>query len=238
MELSFRMKQVADMVEPCHTAADIGCDHGYVSIYLIEQGIVERMIAMDVRSGPLSRARANVCQKQMQERIQCRLSDGLDGLEAGEADTIVIAGMGGPLMIGILERGTEKRLGTETLVLQPQSDIPEVRRYLHRIGYEPVQEEMLCEDGKYYTVIKAKRQEPRKWNAMEYQYGKCLLEKRSQVLYQYLKKEYQQLEKLMEELQQQKTDKTRERVRELSVRWTWNREAQECYEIENNHELA
>lgn len=238
MELSLRMKQVADMVEPCHTVADIGCDHGYVSIYLIEQKVAQQVIAMDVRTGPLSRAKENVRQKQLQDRIQCRLSDGLEGLTIGEADTIVIAGMGGSLMISILEQGKKKRLGTETLVLQPQSDIPEVRRYLHRTGYCIVQEQMLWEEGKYYTILKAKVQETDQWDAVEYKYGKWLLEQMSPILYQYLIKEQCQLTELTMKLQQQQTDKARKRFEELKVQLEWNQEAQKRYEIKNNHELA
>lgn len=232
------MKQVADMVEPCNTAADVGCDHGYVSIYLAEQGIVNHMIAMDVRTGPLSRARTNVAQRQMQDRIQCRLSDGLEGLAAGEADIIVMAGMGGPLMIDILERGREKYRGTKSLVLQPQSDIPEVRRYLHRIGWEIVQEEMLYEDGKYYTVLKAKHQEPEHWNPAEYQYGKRLLRKQAPVLRQYLEKEQLQLEELLDKLQEQKTEKAIARIQVLDRQLEWNREARKFYEVANDYELA
>lgn len=238
MELSLRMKQVADMVEPCRVIADVGCDHGYVSIYLIEQDIAESAIAMDIRPGPLARARENVARKGMQNQIQCRLSDGLEGLNIGEADTIIIAGMGGPLMIGILERGLAKGQRINTLVLQPQSEIPEVRRYLHSVGYELVQEHMLYEDGKYYTVMKAKQQRPVLWNPVEYEYGKYLLKERSEVLYQYLRKEHQQLMDLKAKLKKQNTEKAQKRFQELSVCLEWNREAQKYYEVTNNYELV
>lgn len=232
MELSLRMKQVADMVEPCHVAADIGCDHGYVSIYLIEQGLAEHVIAMDVRTGPLSRAEQNVKQKHLQTKIQCRLSDGLEKLAPGEADTIVIAGMGGPLMVRILEQGADKRLGNETLILQPQSDIPAVRQYLHRIGYAIEEEGMLQEDGKYYTIMKAKNGEScrEKWSQAEYQYGKYLLEQKSAVLKQYLVQEEALLKELQEKLTRQQTPKTQERLEEIKEQLTWNQEAQKAYE--------
>lgn len=238
MELSLRMKQVADMVEPCRMIADVGCDHGYVSIYLIDQGIAEGAIAMDIRPGPLSRARENVARKGLQNRIQCRLSDGLESLKDGEADTVIIAGMGGPLMIGIIDRGMKRGQKIKTLVLQPQSEIPEVRRYLHSVGYELVQEHMLYEDGKYYTVMKAIKQEPVSWKPVEYEYGKCLLKEQSEVLYQYLRKEYQQLLDLRSELQKQNTEKAQKRFQELSVQLEWNGEAQKYYEVTNDYELV
>lgn len=243
MGLSLRMQRVADMVEPCERVADIGCDHGYVSIYLVEQGIAGHVLAMDVRKGPLSRAEANIRQKQLQTRIECRLSDGLERLQPGEADTILLAGMGGPLMIDILTKGSNKRLGTETLILQPQSDIPEVRRYLHRIGYEITAEDMLQEDGKYYTVMKAKLSDSdtatdKLWSDAEEQYGKLLLEEQSPVLKQYLEREERQLTQLQEQLNHQATEKVNQRLAELQELLKWNREAQEYYEIKKHHELS
>lgn len=239
MGLSMRMQRVADMTEPCAGAADIGCDHGYVSIYLIERKLAGHVIAMDVRKGPLSRAETNIRQKGLETRIECRLSDGLEQLKPGEADTILIAGMGGPLMIGILERGREKRLGTETLILQPQSEIPEVRRYLHRIGYEIVAEDMLLEDGKYYTVLKAKPSAKEAvWLPIEEQYGKLLLEERSAVLKQYLKQEQYKLSQLKEQLSRQMTSKAKERLEQVQRLWKWNQEAQEYYEIKDHYELS
>ncbi len=245
MGLSLRMQRVADMVEPCERAADIGCDHGYVSIYLVEQGIADHVLAMDVRKGPLSRAEANIRQKQLQTRIECRLSDGLERLQPGEADTILLAGMGGPLMIDILTKGSNKRLGTETLIVQPQSDIPEVRRYLHRIGYEITAEDMLQEDGKYYTVMKAKpsatatdADTDKLWSEAEEQYGKLLLEKQPPVLKQYLEREERQLTQLQEQLNHQATEKANQRLAELQELLKWNREAQGYYEIKKHHELS
>ncbi|MBQ8148321.1 MAG: SAM-dependent methyltransferase [Lachnospiraceae bacterium] len=238
MELSMRMKQVADMVEPCKTVADVGCDHGYVSIYLIKQGIAEQVIAMDVRKGPLSRAEQNVQQEQLTGQITCRLSDGLEKLTYGEADAIVIAGMGGPLMIRILEQGAAKRQGTELLVLQPQSDIPAVRRYLHKIGYEIIEEAMLREDGKYYTVLKGVPQVHEEWSPVAYQYGKYLLESKSKILMEFLAQESQVLGQIRDSLRTQQTEKSRERLEELTQQLEWNQEAQRIYETENHHELA
>lgn len=238
MELSMRMKQVADMVEPCKVVADVGCDHGYVSIYLIEQGIAEQVIAMDVRKGPLSRAEMNIRQKQLTGQITCRLSDGLEKLSSGEVDTIVIAGMGGPLMIRILEQGADKRQGTEMLVLQPQSDIPAVRRYLHRIGYEIIEEAMLQEDGKYYTVLKGVPQAHENWSEIAYQYGKRLLESKSKTLMKFLVQEAQVLEQIVDTLHSQQSEKSQERLKEITQQLEWNQEAQKEYETENHHELA
>lgn len=203
--LSKRMETVVDMVSPRSFAvADIGCDHAYVSIALIERKIAERVVAMDVRLGPLEIAKKNVAVYGMEERIELRLSDGLDRLSEGEADSVVIAGMGGLLMQDILERG-KKVLDSEekrpALVLQPQSDIREIRIFIQEHAYHIVQEKMLLDAGKYYTVIKAEPgTEKRKYDEVELQYGRYNLEHRDDILYGYLKKEKNTLESLLMKL--------------------------------------
>ena len=94
MQLSIRMQAVADMVTPGGRIADIGTDHGYVPIYLVEQNKTDHAIAMDVRKGPLARAGENIVRFGCSDRIETRLSDGLAMLKPGEADTVIIAGMG------------------------------------------------------------------------------------------------------------------------------------------------
>ena len=115
-------------------AADVGCDHGYVSIYLIRQQIAEHVIAMDVREGPLARARQNVEREGLTAYIQTRLSDGLKELSGGEAETVICAGMGGRLIVRILSEGGIREKGIRQLVLQPQSEIAFVRHALYEHG--------------------------------------------------------------------------------------------------------
>ena len=96
--LSNRMQALTDMVTPGTVITDVGCDHGFVSVYLVQKGLSPRVIAMDVRSGPLERAREHIREYGLQDRIETRLSDGLHGLKTGEANGMICAGMGGPLM--------------------------------------------------------------------------------------------------------------------------------------------
>ncbi len=132
------------------STADVGCDHGYVSMYLVLSGISDRAIAMDVRQGPLSAAKGNIEEFGLTDRIETRLSDGLEKLQPGEADSLVIAGMGGKLMISILDRKDLGSLGIRMGVLQPQSDLKDFREYLRNKGYTVISEKVVLEDGKYY----------------------------------------------------------------------------------------
>ncbi len=134
--------------------ADVGCDHGYISIYLVQSGIAESAIAMDVRKGPLTGALSNIRDYGLEDRITTRLSDGLKELKPGEADSLVIAGMGGKLMIRILEEGKPSELGIRAAVLQPQSEFSEFRQYLRGNGYVILDERVVFEDGKYYFPMK------------------------------------------------------------------------------------
>lgn len=152
-KLSQRLLAIAEMLRgdtSVGTVADVGCDHGYVSIYLVQNGIADRAIAMDVRKGPLSGALSNIREYGLEERITTRLSDGLKELAENEADAVVIAGMGGALMIRILKERDIKALGIKKAILQPQSELSEFRQYLRNEGYSIIREKIILEDGKYY----------------------------------------------------------------------------------------
>lgn len=140
-------------MSPCGVIADIGCDHGYVAMELIRRHVCDKVIAMDINQGPLEQAKSNIRDYGMQEYIETRLSDGTQALQQGEADGIVCAGMGGRLVIHILTEGRELVQGMQQLILQPQSEIQEVRSFLRNAGYQIDREDMVCEDGKYYPMM-------------------------------------------------------------------------------------
>ena len=137
--------------------ADIGTDHGFLPIELVRRGIVEKAYALDVRKGPLSRAEEHISQAALSGRITTRLSDGFAALKPGEADTAVIAGMGGGLMVRLLTEGEAVVNTMKALVLSPHSEAFLVRRYLRQHGWE-IEEEKLCrEEDKFYPAFRAVR---------------------------------------------------------------------------------
>ncbi len=155
VELSDRLKALTQMVSPGNRVCDVGCDHGFVSIYLVQTGISPGAIAMDLRSGPLSRAREHIAEWGLEDYIETRLSDGLEAYHAGEADALICAGMGGRLMMKILTDGGEKCRTFRELILQPQSEIPQFRQFLRREHYCIIDENMIEEMGKFYFLMKA-----------------------------------------------------------------------------------
>ncbi|MBQ8188261.1 MAG: SAM-dependent methyltransferase [Lachnospiraceae bacterium] len=210
MELSVRLQAVADMVSKGRRVADIGCDHGYVSIYLCRQRQCEKVIAMDVKKGPLERAKANIQRYGLSEYIDVRLSDGTKALHSGEVDTLLMSGMGGRLTIRILEEGFAELGHFEELVLQPQSELFMVRAFLRQQGIQIVDEQMVIDDGKFYTVIKAQpsaelsiREAKKYAQIVEDYFGPVLLRKRPEAFVLYLQKEAEKTKQLLEQVTKQ-----------------------------------
>lgn len=218
MQLSERLKTVAGLIKEGTCLADVGTDHGYIPIYLVSGGVCQSAIAMDIGKGPLERAKAHIKRYGLEEKIATRLSDGVRRLEPGEADCMVVAGMGGALTIHILEDGKDVVKAMKECVLQPQSEISKVRQYLWDNGYAIVDEEMVLEDGKFYPMMRVIPGQKQTVDQDRYDvyshYGQVLLEKKHPVLKAFLKKEYETENRLVEQLSQQLPN-TRERLDEL-----------------------
>lgn len=239
--LSERLRAVTELVTKGNRVADIGCDHAYTSIYLVEKGIAPCAIAMDINAGPIERAKENVALYGLADKIIVRRSDGVKELEAGEADTLLITGMGGLLMKKILSDKPEVTNRTKELVLQPQSEVEELRRFLHSIGFVITAEQMRKEDGKFYVMFRAEKEKMSKhinnavvqsgegakkqtsanemklvWTDLEYRYGAYLLKERPAVFVQYLQWELQQKEQILANLEQIETKKAQVRKEQLT----------------------
>ena len=157
-ELSDRLQTVLDMLPPCKVLADVGCDHGYLSIEAVRSGKAGAAIASDVRPGPLQAARTHIEAEHLSAQIEARLTDGLQGFQAGEADSCVICGMGGMMIRSILEEASEEALrGLDSLIVQPQTETDEVRCALHQLGFRIAEERFVEDRGKYYTIIRAEQ---------------------------------------------------------------------------------
>ncbi len=188
--LSQRMKVTASLVRPVDCLAEIGCDHAYLSLYLVERGVVQRVIAMDVKPGPLSIARENIRIAGLSDRIETRLSDGARELVPGEAHTLLLAGMGGELMERILLESPAVVSACSQIVCQPQSKPANVRRTLREMGFYLDEEDMIEEDGKTYVMVSGIPGEepvssPLRQRLFD-EFGPRLLESRHPVLFSWL----------------------------------------------------
>ncbi len=213
--LSDRMAAVAGLVPHGVRACDVGCDHGFVSIYLVREQICPSVIAMDINRGPLLRAKEHIESARLSAYIETRLSDGIEKLLPGEAECMIAAGMGGRLIVKILEDHPETLSSLRYLVLQPQSELRFVREYLRRKGFVIRKEDMVLEDGKFYPMMLAevlcpgevRRDAGSKEEINNYRYhiedafGPCLIKEKHPVLLKYLTFWEAQQKKIWKEVQ-------------------------------------
>ena len=234
--ISKRLQMMARMVTSGNRVADVGCDHGFLSIYLVQTGLSPRVIAMDVRGGPLEAAKEHIARWGLETYIETRQSDGLCELLPGEVETVVCAGMGGPLMERILTQSSEKAKQMKELILQPQSEIPRFRGFLRRAGYLVTDEDMVCDGGKYYFAMRAipGRAVSGEESFVDFgedtgrydKFGEGLLRAGHPVLEQYLHRQEVSLEGLARELAAGYTDRTKKRLGEVrrdleDIRWAF-----------------
>lgn len=249
VKISDRLKTAASLIREGAVLADVGADHGYVPIYLLEQKKIKSAIAMDINKGPLERAREHIHLYGMDAYIQTRLSDGVAALEKGEADSILVAGMGGGLVMHILEEGKDICQAAGELILQPQSELCSVREYLAENGYVTEAERMVFEDGKYYPMMRVHYQAEKNEDAdktikdmenskeqkksrykVECLYGRYLLMEKNPVLHQYLVKERQVFENILDNLfKQPESEKIAVRMEEVKEALGYNEAALAYY---------
>ena len=190
MKLSKRLQTIADFVKKDAVVADIGTDHAHIPIYLIENNIIDKAYACDINKGPLEKAKENIANFGVSKNIVLRLSNGLDKMSNKEVDTIIIAGMGGELIIDILNRGKIFFDKKNTFILSPHTKVDEVRDYLIRNGFKIIKEDMCIDEGKFYTVMEGRYTENKlMYSEAELLYGKFLIENKHPVLLEFLKKE-------------------------------------------------
>ena len=217
MELSKRLQAVADLVSEGLSVADVGTDHGYIPIYLVETGKCKKALAMDVNEGPLLRAKQHIAEHGLSRQIETRRSDGVRSMRQGECDCVVIAGMGGALTIKILEEGKAIFEGLKEFVLQPQSELVKVRQYLCDNGYQVIAEDMVLEDGKFYPMMKVVKGQPLAHDTVELHYGKLLLEQKHPILKEYLDKEVRTKEQILHNLNMEAGLHIEQRKKEIEM---------------------
>ncbi len=188
------------MITPGLAVADIGCDHAYLPIHLAKQSISPHIIACDINSGPVERAKENIDDVELGAKIEVRQGDGLSVLKPGEAQSIVLAGMGGKLMIRILTEGKEILDGVSELIMEPQSEVASLRHFLQDNGFRIISESMVCDDEKFYPIIKAIPGQMDWDKEIYFRYGKILLREENPVLHEFLLIEKQYCSELLKEL--------------------------------------
>lgn len=191
IKLSKRLLAIANLIDDNSKVADIGCDHGLVSIYLAMNKQNISIIASDINQNALDNAIKNINKYHLEDKIKVCLSNGLDNIN-DEIDTIIISGMGGHTIIDILTNNQEKLNTVNNIIIQSNNDIEYVRRKIVKLGYYISKEELILDKNIYYTVIlftKGKK----KYTNKEYYFGPILLKENSKIFIEKNNKEYTKL---------------------------------------------
>lgn len=196
-----RLESIVSMVDKCEIAADIGSDHGYVAEMLFKENKCEKIIATDLNEGPLNRTIEHLSSKNFQDRCDFRLGNGLSVLKEGEADAIIIAGMGGELISKIIDSSKNIAMKSHQLILQPMTGIAHLRRYLSENSFEIVDEKIVREDHHFYFIIKAKKGASKTEDSIYYEISKILLDKKDPIMLDYINKLIDTNEKIIKSLE-------------------------------------
>lgn len=172
IDIGKRLTLVADLLGEGELLADVGCDHAYLPIYMLETKRVNKAIAMDVAQGPLNIANYNINTHGYKGVCSTRISNGIDKLNIGEADLLSICGMGGGLISQILENGKDKLNSFRRIVIEPQSEVYELLDKLVILKLKVIEEAFIKDRNKYYPVFVIEYTE----NTNKHFYGKTLLE--------------------------------------------------------------
>ena len=235
--ISKRLNAVADYVTEGKRVVDVGTDHAYIPIFLLQEGRCKAALAADIGRGPLERARENIAENGLSDRIETVLSDGLKKINT-DFECLILAGMGGKLIREILSEDPKKTASFEELILEPQSDLEALRLYLRQNGYWIDRENMVLEDGKYYPILhviqrpvsEIRESLPKEEDALLLcdRYGYHLLKEGHPVLLSFLQKEEREKEKVLLHLEEleKKGISVEERKKELQKELLLNRRAE------------
>lgn len=214
MDLSQRLIKIEELIPNCSCLADVGTDHAYIPILAVSNGKCHKAIATDINKGPVNKAAKNISEHLMEKIIQTRLGPGLSVLKEGEADTIVIAGMGGNMISDILSQDMRKAKAAKTLILQPMTHQDVLRETLRSLGFKIIDEELVREDRRYYQIIKASSGNGDAYrNKAEYMLGLKLIEKKHPLLKEYINYHKEQLGRVLERID---PNEQRERYTEVN----------------------
>lgn len=219
--LTPRLQKIADLVPKCDTVADIGTDHAYIPLYLIKEEKIKKAIASDIKKGPVMRAKENIKQYGADDAIEVRLGPGLETVSPGEANVIVVAGMGGILISDILNASPEVVGKAGILILQPMTAVRELREYLCEKDFEIEGEYVVSEENKMYNIIVCKPHGETKYSMRELYLGRGTQETSPEVYEKYksgiIRKIKRQIDGLGESILPENIKKREELIRTLNL---------------------
>ena len=218
IHLDNRLQAVADFVKAGRPAADIGTDHGYLALALIQSGKTPHAIAVDKNEGPYLAACRTIQGAGMEQEIEVRLGDGLQPLLPGEATVLCMAGLGGQLLKEILLAKPEVTAKSEQLVLQPMNGTRELRQWLYEAGWHLADEALAEADGRIYEILSAEQGYQPMPEAVMLDIGPCLWANRPPLLQRHIKERLAQLQKAMAGMEESSQARSSQKYLEFKKR--------------------
>ena len=220
IKLSQRLQAIADLVPAGAKVADIGTDHGFLPCYLAQSGKAELVIACDVNAQPLALAQKNITDYNVGDKVSTRLGNGLAVLKPGEVDTVTIAGMGGSLMIDILDASPMVVDRLKRIVLQPNVGAEAVRIWAEKNRWQIVAEDLIRENDIFSVIIVLEQgRSDRFMSAVELYLGPKLLAEHHPMLGLYISEEWEKTQHILDQLSKSDSEESRKKEKQLRQKW-------------------
>ncbi|TCO80019.1 tRNA (adenine(22)-N(1))-methyltransferase [Marinisporobacter balticus] len=214
MKLTPRLLTIAKFVPPKSVVADVGTDHGYIPVYLIENKIAQKVIATDVNEGPLYSAQTAIKTYGMGDYIETRLGNGLAPIKSNEVDTVIIAGMGGLLIRDILMRHMDVTKSVNRFILQPMVAQDELRRWLIQNDFKIVDEKLVREEHRIYEIMVVEHGMQNIDDEIYFEIGQKLIENKDLLLESFIKKHIKKQNEIINNLSDQETENAKKKLKE------------------------
>ncbi len=230
MELSNRLQAIADCITKGNSVADIGTDHAYLPIFLIDNNISNNIIASDIVEGPVQNALSNVKKHNMDKEIRIIQASGLNGI-TDSIDTIIIAGMGGMLIIDIISDDLDIAYGAKELILQPMKNSIELRKFLVKNKFKIVEEKIGIDEDKFYEIIKVVKGTMIINNPLEYEVTSVLRKNRDKSTKLFIEKKIDTTKNIIKRLKEESSNNEKLIVLERKLKYLM-----EVYDSEDQFE--
>lgn len=212
-----RLEEIINLVEDNSIVADIGTDHGIVPYELIKSNKAKKVIASDISEKSLDKLREKLDCLDEPEKIILNVSDGLDNLNEYQVDTIIISGMGGNLIVDILNKNIDVAKSANCLILGANNSLSVLRKFLHDNSFEIIEEVDLFENDKYYQIIKVKVGKQLFLNEYEYEFGKFLIDNKSENLKQYIQQQVENKKIILSNISEKDSDNVKNAIDNINV---------------------
>ncbi len=219
IKLSQRLQAIADLVPQGATVADIGTDHGFLPCWLAQQARATKIIACDVNAQPLALAQKNIEDYNVTDMVSTRLGNGLTVLQPGEVNVVTIAGMGGSLMLDILDAAPAVVDRLQRIILQPNIGAEAVRVWAEKNRWQIVREELVRENNRFSVIIALEQGRGKPMSAVELYLGPVLLAEQHPLLGLYISEEWDKTQYVLKQLQQSDSEESQNKAKLLQRKW-------------------